>query len=209
MRIYGLYNFSINSRIVGNFFGVNGGANLLVDDGVVGLCIEYNDFLSGNITRLAAPGATVQKVSIFQNRSLTNITNFLVGDIINCDQQLSWTPAIKPSGTGVAWTATVDGRYNVSNGTVTARGSIAYTVKTGTTLIANLVGLPTPVNSTYPMFGVSINGDTNIYSMELSSSTGYGTFYKNNSSASPGGLIGSELGPSTGTIQFQITYSLY
>jgi len=209
MRIYGLYNFSINTRIVGNFFGVSGGANLVVDDGVIGLCIEYNDFLTGNITRLAAPGATIQNISIFQNRALGSIVNFLVGDIINCDRQLSWTPAIKPNGTGTAWTATVDGRYNISNGTVTARASIAYTVKTGTTQFAYLIGLPTPTNSTYPMFGVSINGDTNIYSMELNSTTGYGTFYKNNSSASPGGLIGSELGPSTGTIQFQITYSIY
>ena len=59
------------------------------------------------------------------------------------------------------------------------------------------------------MFGVSINGDTNIYSLAVSSTTGYGAFYKNNSSGVPGGLIGSELGPSTGTIEFQITYSIF
>ena len=208
MRIFGLYNFSINTRIVGNFFGVSGGANIVVDDGVIGLSIEYNTFTGGNITRLAAPGATLQKVSIFQNRSLTNIVNFLIGDIINCDRQLSWTPEIKPDGTGTAWTATSTGFYNVSNGTVTARGSIAYTVKTGTIQYAYLLGLPIPINNTYPMFGVSINGDTNIYSMQLSSTNGYGAFYKNNSSGLPGGLIGSELGPTTGTIQLQITYSL-
>jgi hypothetical protein len=209
MRIYGLYNFSINTRIVGNFFGVSGGSNILVDDGVVGLSIEYNDFLTGNITRLAAPGATVSRVSIFQNQALGSIVNFLPGDIINCDRQLSWTPAIRPDGTGTAWTATSTGFYNVSNGTITARGSIAYTVKTGTTQYAYLVGLPKPTNSTFPMFGVSINGDTNIYSLAVSSTTGYGAFYKNNSSGVPGGLIGSELGPSTGTIEFQITYSIF
>lgn len=209
MRIYGLYNYSINSRIVGNFFGINGGAYISVDDGVIGLCIEYNDFLSGNITRLAAPGAIIQKISIFQNRSLTNIVNFLAGDIINCDQQLSWTPAIKPDGTGTAWTATSSGYYNISNGTITARGSIAYTAKTSTSNFAYLTGLPIPVNQTFPMFGVSINGDTNIYSLDVSATTGYGVFYKNNSSASPGGLIGSELGPSTGTIQIHVTYSIY
>ena len=120
MRIYGLYNFSINTRIVGNFFGVSGGSNILVDDGVVGLSIEYNDFLTGNITRLAAPGATVSRVSIFQNQALGSIVNFLPGDIINCDRQLSWTPAIRPDGTGTAWTATSTGFYNVSNGTITA-----------------------------------------------------------------------------------------
>jgi hypothetical protein len=209
IRVFGLYNNNINTRIVGNFFGVNAGANMIVGNGVIGLCVEYNDFSGGNITRTAPGGGTLQKVSIFQNYALANIVNFLPGDIINCDRQLSWTPAIKPDGTGTAWTATSTGYYNVSNGTVTARASIIYTVKTGTTQYAYLTGLPTPTNSTFPMFGVSINGDTNIYSMELSSSTGYGAFYKNNSSGVPGGLIGSELGPSTGTIQFQITYSLY
>ena len=209
MRIFGLYNFSINTRIVGNFFGVSGGANIVVDDGVIGLSIEYNTFTGGNITRLAAPGATLQKVSIFQNRALTSIVNFLIGDIINCDQQLSWTPAIKPNGTGTAWTATSTGYYNVSNGTVTARGSIAYTVKTSTGSFAYLTGLPIPINATLPMFGVSINGDTNIYSVDVNTTTGYGAFYKNNSSTSPGGLVGTELGPSTGTIQLHLTYSLY
>lgn len=209
MRIFGLYNFSINTRIVGNFFGVSGGANIVVGDGIVGLAIEYNDFLTGNITRIAPPGSTVTKVSIFQNQFLGSIVNFLVGDIINCDRQLSWTPEIRPDGTGTAWTATSTGYYNVSNGTVTAKGSIAYTVKTGTTQYAYLTGLPQPTNSTFSMFGVSINGDTNIYSLAVSSTTGYGAFYKNNSSGIPGGLIGSELGPSTGTIEIQVTYSIY
>jgi len=209
MRIFGLYNFSVNSRITGNFFGVSGGANIVVDDGVIGLAIEYNTFTGGNITRLAGPGATLQKVSIFQNRSLTNIVNFLVGDIINCDRQLSWTPAIQPNGTGTAWTATSTGFYNVSNGTVTARASIAYTVKTSTGSFAYLTGLPIPTNATLPMFGVSINGDTDIYSVDVSATTGYGAFYKNNSSGVPGGLIGTELGPATGTIQLHVTYSVY
>jgi len=209
MRIFGLYNFSINTRIVGNFFGVNGGSNIVVGDGIVGLAIEYNDFLSGNITRVVPPGGTVTKVSIFQNQALGSIVNFLPGDIINCDRQLSWTPVIRPDGIGTPWTATSTGYYNVSNGTVTARASIVYTVKTGTTQYAYLLGLPIPTNSTYPMFGITIKGDTDIYSMQLSSTNGYGAFFKNNSSANPGGLIGSELGPSTGTIEIQVTYSIY
>jgi hypothetical protein len=208
IKLDSLYVYSVNNTICNNFFGVVNG-QIDIGDGNLRSSIHDNYFLTG-VINATVPSGTVLNISIYNNTGITSagITNFLIGQITNCDLALTWTPAIKPDGTGTAWTtSSASGTYKIYNGVVTLQGSIVYTVKTGTSSYAFLTGMPVPAVSTQFLSGVSIISDTNTYTMQISTS-GNGGFYKNNTPGVSGALIGSELGPSTGTMSINVTYSI-
>jgi hypothetical protein len=201
MNVFGLYTYAVNNCISNNFFGVVNG-QIDIGDGNLRPLINNNYFLTGTIN-CTAPSGTVQNVSIYNNQGLNAVTNFPLNSFYTIDVPQTWTPAIKPDGTGTAWTATSSGKYTISSGIVSLNGTIAYTVKTSPSSYAYLTGYPTPANNGYPQFVTLLDG-TNFYSMAVGT---YGSFYKNNTSGVAGGLIGSEL-PATGTISFTVTYTI-
>lgn len=129
-------------------------------------------------------------------------------ELLNDYEEGTWTPAIRPDGTGTAWTATVSGTYTKIGRLVFLTGSIEYTVKTGTGNYAFMTGLP---------FTPSANGNWNYCPLQQDTSNNYqlriatnprGEFYKNNAPGVAGPLTGAELGPATGTITFALSYEI-
>lgn len=211
-QFYGSNVYSTCDSFSNNFIGIAGASGPIVNvgDATLNLVISNNYFSGGNINCIA-PSGTIQKVSITNNQGIAygQITNFALGQITNCDVKLSWIPAIQPNGTGTAWTtSSVSGSYSVVNGVVTLSGYITYTAKTSPGSYAYLTSPPIPNGQTQWLSGVSILGDTNTYTLQINATNGYGGFYKNNSPGASGYLLGSELGPSTGTISINVTYSL-
>ena len=120
----------------------------------------------------------------------------------------TWTPAIRPDGTGTAWTATVSGTYTKIGRLVFLTGSIAYSAKTSTGNYAFMTGLPfTPSADSNWNYCPLQQDTTNNYQLKIATNP-RGEFYKNNAPGAFGPLIGSELGPSTGTITFALCYEI-
>jgi len=121
----------------------------------------------------------------------------------------TFTPTIRPDGTGTAWTATSSGKYTKIGDTVFITGKIAYTAKTSTGNFAWMANLPFQPSADTEWNFVSVLEDgTGFYQMYLDGTNGFGKFYKNNEPGASGTLIGSELGDATGTISFAFSYKI-
>lgn len=121
----------------------------------------------------------------------------------------TFTPTIRPDGTGTAWTATSSGKYTKIGDTVFITGKIAYTVKTSTGNFAWMASLPfQPSADTEWNFVTVLEDATGFYQMYIDGSNGFGKFYKNNEPGASGTLVGSELGDATGTISFAFSYKV-
>jgi hypothetical protein len=143
-----------------------------------------------------------------QVRFLATPNNSTDPNVLDDYEEGTWTPQIRPDGSGTPWTATSSGRYTKIGNSVFVTASIDYTVKTGTGSYAYLTGIPfTPSANTDWNFATLIGGGANFYQLRIETDAS-GRFYKNNTSGAFGPLIGSELGPATGTISFAFTYRI-